>query len=244
MKVPPEIVLSGVERTPFIERLITKGIAKLEQVCNYIVSVRIALEWAQRRHQTGNSYRMRIDIRIPAHREIVVKRFSVAAKRIPDGLAELETRSALEGQPESESRTPIRRSPVRKRGLREEELPVLIRRTFDAARRELEKVVEKQRREVKLHAEQETQAVVEKIFREQDYGFLRTLDGEQIYFHKNSLLHNHWERLRVGNGVRYTPELGEKGLQASTVELVDKPGAAEMHEQLHDLPRVSSRRRA
>jgi hypothetical protein len=34
------------------------------------------------------------------------------------------------------------------------------------------------------------------------------------------------------------PELGEKGLQASTVEMVNKPGVAEMHNELHDLPTI------
>ena len=57
-----------------------------------------------------------------------------------------------------------------------------------------------------------------------------------MYFHRNSVLHNHWERLSVGTGVRYEPQLGEKGMQASTVELVDKHGAAEAHGRLHDLP--------
>jgi cold shock CspA family protein len=105
----------------------------------------------------------------------------------------------------------------------------------------LERVVDKQRGAVKVHPQQQTQAVVEKIFREQQYGFLRTLDGQQVYFHRNSVLHKHWERLRVGTGVRYIPEVGEKGLQASTVEPIDKPGAIEIHDQLHDLPTVSSR---
>ena len=79
-------------------------------------------------------------------------------------------------------------------------------------------------------------AVEEAIYPEQDYGFLRTVDGEQVYFHRNSVLHNHWERLSVGTSVRYEPQLGEKGMQASTVELVDKRGAAKTHGQLRDLP--------
>ena len=239
MQVPPEIVLKDVERTPLVDKLLTRGIARLEQVCDYIISTRIAIEKAQGRRQTGNPYRMRIDIRIPDRSDVIVKRSSKPSKRSPNGLAQLETQQALKGEAEPERSELIRRSPLRRRGVREEPLQTLIRRTFDLARRELEKVVDRQRGEVKVHPQQQTQAVIEKIFREQGYGFLRTLDGQQIYFHRNSVLHKHWGRLTVGTGVRYTLEAGEKGLQASTIELIDKPGAAEMHDQLHDLPDLS-----
>ena len=53
MKIPPEIVLRGVEITPYMEKIISNGIAKLEKVSNRIVSTHIAIELAQRRHQTG-----------------------------------------------------------------------------------------------------------------------------------------------------------------------------------------------
>jgi cold shock CspA family protein len=115
-------------------------------------------------------------------------------------------------------------------------LQALIRRTFDSARRQLEKETEKQRGEEKTSAQLQTQAVVEKIFRDEGYGFLRSLDGQQVYFHQNSVLHDHWNTMTAGAIVRYVPELGEKGLQASTVEMVNKPGVAEMHNELHDLP--------
>ena len=226
MKVTPEIVLRGVVMTPIIDKSVARGIAKLEQVCDYIISARIAVEQAQGRRQTGNPYRMRIDIRIPDRSDIVVKRSSKASKK---GLV-----LGDKGEPEATERIGHNRIPSRQ--TREEPLPALIRRTFDSARRELEKAVDRQRGEVKVHPEQQIQAIVEKIFREQQYGFLRTLDGEEVYFHRNSVLHKHWERLRVGTSVRYTLEVGDKGLQASTVEPIDKPGAAEMHNQLHDLP--------
>jgi cold shock CspA family protein len=237
MQVPPEIALSGVEMTPFIDKLITDGISKLEQVCNYIISTRIALEFDQKRHLTGNAYRMRIDIRVPGQ-EIVVKRSSKANKKPGDEAVKMEGEGAAGEEPEPEKDSPLRHSTVVRRGRREEELPVLIRRTFEIARRELETIVEKQRREVKVHPEQLTVAVIERLFPSEGYGFLRTLDGEQVYFNRNSVLHSHWERLAVGAGVRYTPEMGEKGVQASTVELVQKRGSSEMHGDLHDLPQV------
>lgn len=242
MQLPPEIVFKGVETTSQINELVSRGIARLEQICDYIISTRIAIEQAQGRHQTGNPYRMRIDIRIPGRPEIIVKRSSKALRKIPDGHAAAQTASALRGLPEPKESQPVRRSPLPQRGKRDEPLMALIRRTFDVARREIEKTVEKQRGEVKTPAYQTLLAVVEKIFREEGYGFVRTLDGQQVYFHKNSVLHGHWEDLKVGTAVRYTPELGEKGLQASTLEPVEKLGAAESHDELHELPAVSPAR--
>ncbi len=230
MQIPPEIVIKNIDTTPSIDKSINRGIARLEKVCNYIISTRLALEQEQGRHRKGNPYRMRIDIRIPDRSDIVVQRSSKASKK-PQGVRLL---------PQSEGETALKEtpfvaaSPSGKRAAREELLPELIRRTFDSARRELEKVVDRQRGDVKASAQRENEAIIEKIFREQQYGFLGTLDGQQIYFHKNSVLHIHWENLSVGTVVRYTSELGEKGIQASTVEPLHKPGALEIHDQLHD----------
>ena len=137
----------------------------------------------------------------------------------------------------TETEQPVRRTP--RPGRRDEPLPALLRRTFEAARRELKSMVEKRKHMVKAHPEQQVTAVVESIFREKGYGFLRGLDGQQVYFHRNAVLHDHWEHLAVGTGVRFVASLGEKGLQASTVEPVDKRGEAEVHGKLHDVPGVS-----
>ncbi len=120
-----------------------------------------------------------------------------------------------------------------------EPLPAIIRRTFDSAERQLESLVERQRHEVKVHPQNEVMAIVDKLFPDEGYGFLRSLDGQQIYFHKNSCLHGEWERLKPGTGVRYTEQEGEKGPQASSVEIVDKRGAQEIHNDLHDLPSLT-----
>ena len=94
MQLPPEIVYKGVKPTPYVEKLIDRGISGLEQVCDYIISTRILLEQAQGRHQTGNAYEMRIDIRISGRPEIVVKRLSKATKKVPDGQAEVDVEVA------------------------------------------------------------------------------------------------------------------------------------------------------
>lgn len=107
-----------------------------------------------------------------------------------------------------------------------DELPAVIRSAFDAARRKLKRLTEKQRGEVKTHpVHEEAMAIVVRLFREGGYGFLKTLDGRDLYFHQNSVLQNDFDRLEIGTGVRYEEEEGEDGPQASTVQIIDKPGA-------------------
>ncbi|MFP3870307.1 MAG: cold shock domain-containing protein [Syntrophobacteria bacterium] len=111
------------------------------------------------------------------------------------------------------------------------ELPVVLRDAFQAARRQLQELVERQRGEVKTHPQQETMAFVARLFPDQGYGFLRTVDDREIYFHRNSVLHDDFDRLKIGTGVRFVEKEGEKGPQASTVEIVDKPGTRVSAEQ-------------
>lgn len=105
-----------------------------------------------------------------------------------------------------------------------DEVTTVIRDAFDAARRKLKRIVEKQRGEVKTHPEVETTALVVRLFREQGYGFLKTLDGRDLYFHRNSVLQNDFDRLEIGTAVRFDEDEGEEGPQASTIQIIDKPG--------------------
>jgi cold shock CspA family protein len=103
-------------------------------------------------------------------------------------------------------------------------LDIVIKHAFSSAARQLHKLVEQQRGDIKTHPDQQVMAVVHKLFPLEGYGFLRTVDTQdEIYFHRNSVLHNEFDRLTIGLGVRYTAELGEKGLQATSVQIVDKP---------------------
>jgi cold shock CspA family protein len=74
--------------------------------------------------------------------------------------------------------------------------------------------------------------VIRKIFADEGYGFLRSLDGEEIYFHRNSIVGVRFENLEPGAGVNFTAELGDKGLQASTVQVIqNSPGRNEKEQQ-------------
>jgi ribosomal subunit interface protein len=103
------------------------------------------------------------------------------------------------------------------------DLYVAIRDAFDAARRRLEDYARRQRGDVKSH-EETPRARVSRLFPEEDYGFLETSDGQEIYFHRRSVLHPGFDRLAIGTEVRFAEESGEKGPQASTVAIAGIPG--------------------
>jgi len=100
------------------------------------------------------------------------------------------------------------------------QLPAVINEAFGAIEKQLKKTTALRRREEKVH-NGAPHGTVEKLFGEEGYGFIRTVeDDRQFYFHRNSVLHDDFERLTVGTEVRFTPELGEKGPQASSVQVV------------------------
>lgn len=106
-----------------------------------------------------------------------------------------------------------------------QQLPALINLAFGAIERQLKKIAQLRRGETKSTQnghEGQPHGIVEKLFGE-GYGFLRELgDERQVYFHRNSVLHGDFERLSVGTEVRFSPEEGEDGTQASSVQVVGK----------------------
>jgi len=96
------------------------------------------------------------------------------------------------------------------------DLEVAIRDAFAAAKRKLEDFVRRRRRNVKVH-EPAPHAKVRQLFPDEGYGFLETADGREVYFHRNSVLHEHFDDLEIGTEVTFVEEAGKKGPQASTV---------------------------
>jgi cold shock CspA family protein len=108
------------------------------------------------------------------------------------------------------------------------QLPALINLAFGAIERQLKKAAALRRNDEKARADgEQPHGMVEKLFAE-GYGFIRTVDDDrQYYFHRNSVLNDDFERLAIGTEVRFSAEDGDKGPQASSVQIVSKPGAAE-----------------
>jgi ribosomal subunit interface protein len=102
-----------------------------------------------------------------------------------------------------------------------EDVYVAIRDAFDAMKRQLEDYARKRRGKVKQHEAPGGGHVIS-LHPEEDYGKIETPDGRVIYFHRNSVLNNEFDRLEVGTEVRFAEEAGEQGPQASSVTLVGK----------------------
>jgi cold shock CspA family protein len=65
------------------------------------------------------------------------------------------------------------------------------------------------------------QAIITRLVYDRGYGFFRTPDGREIYFHRHSVLNGHFARLSVGMLVRFAEEDGDDGIQARTVQVID-----------------------
>src|SRR4051794_18052596 len=73
---------------------------------------------------------------------------------------------------------------------------------FDEAERVLRDFAGKRRGYTKSHTGPRRGRIA-RLFPEQGYGFLETAEGEEIYFHKNSVLDGGFAKLRVGTPVRF-----------------------------------------
>lgn len=104
-----------------------------------------------------------------------------------------------------------------------EDAYVSIRDAFKAAQRQLQDEARVMRGKVKQHVEAAI-ARVKALIPAQDHGFLELSDGQELYFHRNSVLNDSFDRLTVGDRVGYAEEQGDKGPQASTVRPLGKHG--------------------
>lgn len=103
-------------------------------------------------------------------------------------------------------------------------LHLAVTRAFEGAEKQLQKLSQKQRGEVKQHPQQEPQGVITKLFTAEGYGFFLSDDGREIYFRDSAVLNGRFEDLELGAAVHFTAAQGEDGPQASTVRLIHKRG--------------------
>ena len=102
-----------------------------------------------------------------------------------------------------------------------EDFYVAMRDAFDALERQLTSHAERLRGDVKFH-ETPLHGNVTKLF--PDYGFIQSADGQEIYFHANSVVDGRFEKLEEGAQVRFVAaeKESEHGPQATTVQPVGK----------------------
>lgn len=99
-----------------------------------------------------------------------------------------------------------------------ETFEVAIREAFDSMRRRLEDHVRIQRGDTKKHDEAPIGHVTH-LDANDRYGFIRTDNGREVYFHAHSLPRGGFDDLEIGDEVRFVEVPGVKGPQASTVVL-------------------------
>jgi len=104
-----------------------------------------------------------------------------------------------------------------------DDIYLAIRHAFDAANRRLQDFARKRRGDIKTH-ETPPHGRVTKLFPEEGYGFIELADGQEIYFHRNAVVNNAFEKLEIGSEVRVSVHVGEseKGPQAGTVKPIGR----------------------
>ncbi len=132
------------------------------------------------------------------------------------GLYEVNIRVALpDGREVNVARTPGADE-------RHADLAFALNDAFKRARRLLQDHARQLQNRVKQHDGPPLGTVV-RIDPSGEFGFIASADGDELYFHRNSVLDDP-KRLEVGARVSFAPSMGEKGPQASTVKLLGKHG--------------------
>ncbi len=102
-----------------------------------------------------------------------------------------------------------------------EDIYVAIRDAFDAARRLLEdRARQMDAFRTKRHPEIH-HGKVARLFAEEGYGFIEAEDGHEVYFQRDSLTGEFWNRLQIGSYLRFKEMDGDKGPFGVNVTLMD-----------------------
>jgi cold shock CspA family protein len=193
-----------------IEAHVREAAQKLDSFYDDIMRCRVLVETPHQHHRKGKQYHVRIDLTVPGG-EFVIKR---APRHITD--SPTRYRKVPEDVELEESRELSKYAA-------HDDIQLAIRDAFDAARRKLQDYARRRRGVLKVH-EGSPHARVSKLFPDDDFGFLETPDGREIYFHANSVLDSGFSDLKIGTEVHFAEEPGEKGPQATTVKPVTHHG--------------------
>jgi cold shock CspA family protein/ribosome-associated translation inhibitor RaiA len=91
-----------------------------------------------------------------------------------------------------------------------------IKDAFRAAEKRLKDFKGVQYGDVKVK-EAPVQGYIAQLLAEKNYGFIATGNGEELYFHRNSVADDSFDDLREGDAVQYTIVAGDKGPSAGRV---------------------------
>ncbi|MBM4287346.1 MAG: HPF/RaiA family ribosome-associated protein [Deltaproteobacteria bacterium] len=97
----------------------------------------------------------------------------------------------------------------------------LIVEAFDVLDRRLQETSDTRQQKVKTHPETSVSGRILRIFPDEDFGFIETAEGDEVYFHANAVKKGKFLQLQVGQKVKLAWEEGLKGPQATWVRLQD-----------------------
>jgi len=61
------------------------------------------------------------------------------------------------------------------------------------------------------------QGTIKRIVRDRGFGFIRSSEGQEVFFHRSSLQQLNFDDLKEGEAVDFDMERGEKGPRATAV---------------------------
>ncbi len=208
MKLPLQITFRHMPPSPAIEENIREKAAKLDELHDGIMGCRVTVEAPHRHHRKGKAYVVRIDLTVPGGELVINREPKRLVPKKAKGGRELDKDFAESHEPSKHAA--------------HEDIYVAIRDAFNAAGRKLGDHAQRRRGEVKIHEPTAATARVAKLFPSEEYGFLQTADGREVFFHKNSVLAPGYGHLAVGQQVHFVEELGDKGPQATSVRLAGR----------------------
>ena len=61
------------------------------------------------------------------------------------------------------------------------------------------------------------QGTIKRVIRDRGFGFIRSTDGQEVFFHRSTLQQMNFDGLKEGEAVEFEMERGDKGPRATSV---------------------------
>lgn len=106
----------------------------------------------------------------------------------------------------------------------QDELTMVIRRSFEAMERQLKKLVNQQREYHRNRPEEEGVGIVTTIDKQKRFGIVKTPAGRDVFFNDRAVVGGDFDLIEAGTAVRYVDQPGPEGPRASTIQVVDRRG--------------------
>ena len=100
----------------------------------------------------------------------------------------------------------------------DEDVYAALRDAFDSVKRQLEEAVRVRRGDVKVH-ETPHHGQIARLFPEEGYGFITTVEGRELYFSRENMAHPAFDELEIGSAVQFIEDSGAEGPQARRVSV-------------------------